>query len=292
MKIMQKIKKETDTFNKNKKYSKYNVRVLKQKVEIYPNNYYKIMEGNQSFNNQFSNNNNNFSKNNTMYSSQQNSSANRLIDDKCKNKNNCSYKLQIYKRYIKIGTLYSSAIVYNPLTKNLHFMTKGSIEDVIPNCDANFLPKDFSQIISFYRRNGYDILILASKIINKNDYDDSLDEDYYMNNLIFCGIITYKNRLKNEAKQVIPKLKKLNCDIILNTGDNLYNALSASFETGIISTKNVFVFDFDTINKKIILNNYTEVMKIEQSKTFWKKPQQITLYNKGKQRIICIQLIN
>lgn len=99
------------------------------------------MEGNQSFNNQFSNNNNNFSKNNTMYSSQQNSSANRLIDDKCKNKNNCSYKLQIYKRYIKIGTLYSSAIVYNPLTKNLHFMTKGSIEDVIPNCDANFLPK-------------------------------------------------------------------------------------------------------------------------------------------------------
>ena len=264
-------KKETDTFNKNKKYSKYNVRVLKQKVEIYPNNYYKIMEGNQSFNNQFSNNNNNFSKNNTMYSSQQNSSANRLIDDKCKNKNNCSYKLQIYKRYIKIGTLYSSAIVYNPLTKNLHFMTKGSIEDVIPNCDANFLPKDFSQIISFYRRNGYDILILASKIINKNDYDDSLDEDYYMNNLIFCGIITYKNRLKNEAKQVIPKLKKLNCDIILNTGDNLYNALSASFETGIISTKNVFVFDFDTINKKIILNNYTEVMKIEQSKTFLEK---------------------
>jgi magnesium-transporting ATPase (P-type) len=150
-------------------------------------------------------------------------------------------------------------------------MTKGPIEDVIPNCDANLLPKDFSQIISFYRRNGYDMLIMASKIINKNDYDDSLDEDYYMNNLIFCGIITYKNRLKNEAKQVIPKLKKLNCDIILNTGDNLYNALSASFETGIISTKNVFVFDFDTINKKIILNNYTEVMKIEQSKTFLEK---------------------
>ena len=264
-------KKESDTFNRRAKYSKYNVRVLQQKVEIYPNNYYKIMEGNQNFNNQFSNYNNNNSKNNTMYSSGQNSSTNKIIEDINKKKNNCSYKLQIYKRYIKIGTLYSSAIVYNPLTKNLHFMTKGPIEDVIPNCDANLLPKDFSQIISFYRRNGYDMLIMASKIINKNDYDDSLDEDYYMNNLIFCGIITLKNRLKNEAKQVIPKLKKLNCDIILNTGDNIYNALSVSFETGIVSTKNVFVFDFDTVNKKIILNNFTEVMKIEQSKTFLEK---------------------
>ena len=264
-------RKETDTFNKNSKYSKYNVRVLKQKVEIYPNNYYKIMEGNQNFNNQFSNYYNNNSKNNTLYSSGQNSSTNRIIEDINKNKNNCSYKLQIYKRYIKIGTLYSSAIVYNPLTKHLRFMTKGPIEDVIPNCDANYLPKDFSQIISFYRRNGYDMLIMASKIINKNDYDDSLDEDYYMNNLIFCGIITLKNRLKDEAKQVIPKLKKLNCDIILNTGDNVYNALSVSFETGIVSSKNVFVFDFDTINKKIILNNFTEVMKIEQSKTFLEK---------------------
>ena len=264
-------KKETDTFNKNKKYSKYNIRVLQQKIEIYPNNYYKIMEGNQCFNNKLFNNNNNTSKNNTPYYSVQNNSINRIIEDKIKNKNNCSYKLQIYKRYIKIGTLYSSAIVYNPLTKNLRFMTKGPIEDIIPNCDANFLPKDFSQIISFYRRNGYDMLILASKIINKNDYDDSLDEDYYMNNLIFCGIITIKNKLKNEAKQVIQKLKKLNCDIILNTGDNVYNALSVSFETGIISSQNVFVFDFDTINKKIILQNFTEVMKIEQSKTILEK---------------------
>ena len=107
------------------------------------------MEGNQNFNSHFLNYNNNISKNNIMYSSGPNSSTNRKIEDINKNKNNCSYKLQIYKRYIKIETLYSSARVYNPLTKNLCFMTKGPIEDAIPNCDANFLQKDFSQIISF-----------------------------------------------------------------------------------------------------------------------------------------------
>ena len=259
----------------NKGYCKYKIKILQKKVEIYPNDYYKIKEGNKASNNKlYGYNNDDYSRNLITYSSLQENKSNGInyiFEDIKKNENDYSYKLKIYKRFIKIGTLYSSAIVYNPLMKTLHFMTKGPFEDIIPNCDINFLPKDFSKIISYYRRCGYDFVVLASKVINKFEYNESFDEEYYMNNLLFCGIITLKNKLKKDTKQAIQKLKNLNCDLIISTGDNIYNALSVGYESGIISNKNVYVFDFNKINRKIILSNFTELQKIEPNKNMFEK---------------------
>ena len=264
--------KNSEEKNPNDEYCKYKIKILQKKVEIYPNNYYKIKEKNKKFNNKLDDDDNNedeFSRHLITYSSikeNKNNGINNIVEDIKKNENDYSYKLKIYKRFIKIGTLYSSAIVYNPLMKTLHFMTKGPFEDIIPNCDINYLPKDFSKIISYYRRNGYDFVVLASKIINKFEYNESFDEDYYMNNLLFCGIITLKNKIKKDVKQAIQKLKNLNCDLILSTGDNIYNALSVGYESEIISSKNVYVFDLNKINKKIFVSNFTQMKKLEQNK--------------------------
>ena len=76
---------------------------------------------------------------------------------------NYSYKLKIYKRFIKIGTLYSSAIVYNFLLKTLRFMTKGSPEKILPHCIMGTLPDNICQTISNYRKNGYIVIVCASK---------------------------------------------------------------------------------------------------------------------------------
>ena len=136
-----------------------------------------------------------------------------------------------------MGTLYSSAIVYNPLMKSFYFMIKGPPEEIIPNCNSNFLPKDIYKIISLYRSYGYINIILASKIINGFNSDKSLSEEHYMSNLIFSGIILLKNKLKKDVKNVIERLKKLNCDLILNTGDNIHNSLPVSYESGLTSKK-------------------------------------------------------
>ena len=45
-------------------------------------------------------------------------------------------------------------------------MIKGPPEEIIPNCNSNFLPKDIYKIISLYRSYGYINIILASKMIN------------------------------------------------------------------------------------------------------------------------------
>ena len=261
-------------------YSK--IKIVEQKLDLYPNDYYKITEGKKNYmlknsNNHFDNNMNtskdlimasNFSKlNDLLYENSEkekkyNKGGNQILDDITQNENiYVSYKLRVYKRFIKKGTLYSSAIVYNPIMKTLHFMTKGPPEKVIPFCNYNSLPKNINKIIASYRKSGYINLILATKIINEYNYDKNMGEDYYMSNLVFCGIIVLKNKLKKEVKQVIQQLKNLNCELILNTGDNIYNSLTASYESGIISSKNVFVFDLNKITKKIIFTEFNEFLK-------------------------------
>ena len=135
--------------------SKYKIKSLEQKIDIYPNNYYKITEGKKKINNP---NNNNYlennlnttndliidssgSKNDSEKDQKKYRQMNQILEDIMQNENNNSYKLRIYKRFIKIGTFHSSAIVYNPIMKTLHFMIKGLPEKILPNCNINYYLK-------------------------------------------------------------------------------------------------------------------------------------------------------
>lgn len=264
---------KSDNFSvyyKNGNNKKYKVKISEQKLDMYPNDYYKIGERKKKCNSKtiiFKDNSSTkdlISQSNDLSDKKKGSSkTNLIIEDITRNINYSTYKLRIYKRFIKVGTLYSSSIVYNPLIKTLYFMTKGAPEDILPYCNYNFLPKDINKVINLYRKSGYISLILALKIINECNYDKSLGEDYYMSDLIFCGIITLKNKLKKDVKQVIQQLKNLNCDIILNTGDNLYNSVTVSYESGITSKKNIYVFDLNKISQKITLINFNEILNDE-----------------------------
>ena len=267
-------------YEQSEKHSKNKTKILEQKLDLYPKNYYKITEGKKNgniknSNNYFDNNMNSSkdlmitshnSKLNDLsdYSEKENKKyyqRNQIIDDIIQNDNNNSYKLRVYKRYIKVGTLYSSAIVYNPIMKTLHFMTKGPPEKILPCCNYNSLPKNINKIISSSRKNGYINLILASKIISEYYYDKTIGEDFYMFNLNFCGIIILKNKLKKNIKQVIQQLKNLKCDLILNTGDNIYNSLAASYESGLTSSKNIYVFDLNKVTKKITVTDFNDILR-------------------------------
>ena len=273
-------------YEQKENYSEYKVKILDEQIDLYPNNYYKITEGkiflNHKNSNKYDNNSSkdliitsNASKLNDLlydYSEKdykkKNYKGNQIIDDILQNENNFnSYKLRVYKRFVKIGTLYSSAIVYNPIMKTLHFMTKGPPEKILPYCNYNSLPKNINKIISSNRKNGYINLILASKNISEYIGDKNVGEDFYMFNLVFCGMIILKNKLKKGVNQVVEQLKSLQCDIILNTGDNIYNSLSAGYESGIVSSKNIFVFDFNKISKKITVTNFNDIIKNVPAKT-------------------------
>jgi magnesium-transporting ATPase (P-type) len=73
-----------------------------------------------------------------------------------------------------------------------------------------------------------------------------------MNNLIFCGFLTLKNKLKKEVINSIKDLRQFNCNLIISTGDNVFNCLPIAFDSTIIENKNIFAFDKE--DKRIVIS--------------------------------------
>ena len=200
-----------------------------------------------------------------------NNKVNKILED-VSHSNINSYKLRIYKKFIKEGTINSSSIVYNFMTKELRFMIKGMPEDILDKCNKKSLPENLENIILNYRKNGFIIITCASKLINIFEYNDTNDFEYYMNNLTFCGFITLKNQLKNEIKNSIQYLNQFNCNLIMTSGDNVYNCLGVGFDCGIIDNKNIFVFDKDdktnkiSIRKIFTIKSYNEIYQENEDK--------------------------
>ena len=280
--------------------NKYNL-FEKRMIDIYPKNYYKITENSKNkrekyikFKENKSNNKNiingkknNFLKNEILMKRDSDIFNINEISQNIKLSKINSYKLRIFNKFIKNGTLNSSAIVYNFITSELRFMIKGMPEDILNKCDKNTFPENFDNIISFYRKNGFIIIVCATKLINIEEYNDVNDLNYYMNDLTFCGFITLKNKLKENIINTIQDLKKYNYNFILTSGDNEYNCLSLGFKCGIIENKNIYTFDKDdtsnklTIKKIYKVKNYNEE-DIKRNNLYEKNIKDISKINDNK----------
>ena len=280
--------------NINNKYYYYDhqFNLIENKIsDIFPKNYYKISESLKYVKKYKKNiiNDNSFINDNLFINENENTSNNHsikdfnctpfninpIIDDLSQSNIN-SYKLRIYKKFIK-NSFNSSAIVFNFITKELRFMTKGFPEEILDKCDKDHLPQDIDNIISFYRRRGLILIIYASKLINLEEYNDLNDNDYYMNNLILTGFITLKSKLKNEITKSLDELKQFNCNLIISSGDNEYNCISVGFNTGIIvKNKNIFVFNKDDMNNNITINKAYNAQYQREEKQEKQKKQEIT----------------
>ena len=243
------------------------------KNDIYPNNYYKITESTSKENmNSYKPLITRFNTKNFLEQIKINDKKDNLKESKIDNfiksdiskSNISSYKLRIYKKFINEDSLSSSSIVYNFITKELRFMTKGIPEDILDKCDANSLPDNFDKIISLYRKNGFIIIICASKIINIDTYKDSSLIEEYMDDLTFCGFFTLKNKLKKEILNSIKDLRQFNCNLNIITGDNIYNTISVGFESSILENKNIFAFDKDDKKNGIIITKLYSVKKLNE----------------------------
>ena len=87
-----------------------------------------------------------------------------------------SYKLRIYKRFIKDGVLSSSSITYNFITTEFRFNTKGIPGEILDKCNPSTVPENFDRIIAFYRRKGFMVIMCASKKINMEQYSEFVTE--------------------------------------------------------------------------------------------------------------------
>mgnify|MGYP002859705187 CR=1 FL=1 len=192
--------------------------------------------------------------------------SNPIISDLSKLHSN-AYKLRIYKRFVINGSLSNSAIVYNFIKEELRFMTRGYPEDIINKCQKHSIPEDLEETISINRKNGLIVLVCATKLLDIEEYNDYDQLESYMEDLIFCGYITLKNKINDSIKFSVEQINQFNCHMVISSADNEYNCLSAGFNSGIIdNNNNIFVFDKrdNKLNKLCIRKLYsTKVTKKE-----------------------------
>ena len=192
-------------------------------IEAYPNNYYKITEKDS-------------------FSS--------------KEKKANPYKLQIIKRFYTNSSLHIGSIVYNTLDMSLRFNIKGSPEEILSACNPKTIPSTIKSVLGIYRREGYRLVVFASKLIDYASYRDDNTENIYMNNLTFVGFITVKNRLKEETIEVVSQLQKMKCEVLMCTGDGAFTSLAVGYDSKIISDKNIYIFDMDESEQIMITHLY------------------------------------
>ena len=176
------------------------------------------------------------------------------------------YKLRILKKFVINGSLCHSAVVYNFVTRELRFMTKGYPEKIINKCLKSSLPVDLEQTISNCRKNGLIVLVCATKILDISHYDGSDELDDYMFELNFCGFMTLKNKIKSRVKYSIEQIKEFECHMVISSADNEYNCLSAGINSGIIKdNNNIFLLDrIGKYNKLFIRKLYSTKEKEEE----------------------------
>ena len=272
--------KQYDEIN-NKIYLNNKYYTIKTIMDIFSNNYYKLSKLRRDNNNKRKNDNSNYiSIISPLYNLND-----TLIKTLFSNMDSNSYKIRIYKRFIYRESLDSAAIVHNLLTNEIRFMVKGTPEEVINKCNKFTLPNNIEQIISSYRKKGFIILICASKLLNIFEYNDVNNLEFYMDDLIFCGLLILENRTKPGIINSLKEVKKYNDNILIISGDNEYNCLSTFVNCGLIENKNVFVLDNEKNNnitiKKILSLNNKENFKINEP---YKNSEIGSIFNRIEQK--------
>ena len=177
-----------------------------------------------------------------------------------------SYKLRVYKRFLKEGAFSASSITYNFITRELRFNTKGVPEDILDKCHPFTIPKEFDKIISLYRKKGFIVIICAGRKVNMETYNFYDDEDKYMNDLTFYGFVTLKNNLKSEVRYALNDLKLFNCNFVISSGDDIFNTLPVGFESAVLENKDIYSFDKDDIKNRIIIKKIYSINKFDSEK--------------------------
>ena len=208
--------------------------------EVFPKNYYKITEGMKL--NKY--NNININKNNKTKIKDQNK-INRLN----------SFKIIVINRFFNNSYMNISCIIYNFIEDNYRFMTKGPPEKILKHCINNSFP-DIEKVLTKSLKEGYKIIACATKIIQYKQNEKKQTEEYYLKDLTFCGFILLKQNLKEETKQIIKNIKKMECDVAISSGDSLFNSLGAGLKSQLFNEKSIYSFDLSKKQKIYVSSIY------------------------------------
>ncbi|RLU24127.1 hypothetical protein DMN91_004336 [Ooceraea biroi] len=113
---------------------------------------------------------------------------------------------------------------------------KGSPEMILSLSKAESIPSDFATVLQEYTSEGYRVIALAHKSLNRLPYAkvQRLSREAAEMDLTFLALIVMENRLKPETSPVIAELNTACIKTVMVTGDNMLTALSVARDCDIV----------------------------------------------------------
>lgn len=126
---------------------------------------------------------------------------------------------------------------------------KGAYENILPNCQK-YLDEDgkehvllnkekLEEKIKELTKKGYRVLVMAYKKGN----------NFIKDNMVFLGIISIRDELRDEAKEGVDLIKKAGIDIIMITGDHIDTALSIAREVNLFNDEQDIALTHDELTR-------------------------------------------
>ncbi|XP_055531150.1 polyamine-transporting ATPase 13A3 [Wyeomyia smithii] len=149
-----------------------------------------------------------------------------------------SNDIGIVREFSFTSALQRMSVITRKLSDN-HFnvYVKGSPEMINSLCKPESIPEDFTTKLGFYAQQGYRIIAIAYKSLDKKmNYTkiQKVSREKIECDLEFLGFVILENRLKADTEEVIDSLNAANIRCIMVTGDNLLTAASVAHDCGMV----------------------------------------------------------
>ena len=155
--------------------------------------------------------------------------------------------------------------------KNKYIYVKGSMDSILSSCSSILIHGEPRKITSEdkksleakeneYSNKALKVLAFAYK---KIEQDIKSDEDYQKeeSNLVFVGLIGFKDPARSDVVEAIKICKEAHIDVYMLTGDNIETAVAIAKEVGIIDDENMGIelastLDIDEEKAKQLVQEY------------------------------------
>lgn len=146
-------------------------------------------------------------------------------------------EIGIVRQFPFTSSLQRMSVITRTLGANHYDLyCKGSPEMIFSLSRAESIPPDFTAVLQEYTSEGYRVIALAHKSLNRLPYAkvQRINREAAEIDLTFLALIIMENRLKPETSPVIAELNTACIKTVMVTGDNMLTALSVARDCDIV----------------------------------------------------------
>ncbi|XP_006611115.1 probable cation-transporting ATPase 13A3 isoform X3 [Apis dorsata] len=146
-------------------------------------------------------------------------------------------EIGIVRQFPFTSSLQRMSVITRTLGANHYDLyCKGSPEMILSLSRAESIPPDFGTVLQDYTSEGYRVIGLAHKSLNRLPYAkvQRLSRESAESDLTFLAFVIMENRLKPETTPVISALNTACIKTVMVTGDNMLTALSVARDCDIV----------------------------------------------------------